>query len=150
MRYNILVFAYNFQKRKTWNLAIILIQNNNTYGFGNFLFIKQKHIHSKFIFILRNIIDVISFYFRGRRYLYKQKNPYTSLFVSSYNFKYNNPLLLFASRIYHGHLYPIVLMKIINKTTEEINKFFKNISRLNKTDYKKIEYDYEREEGNFN
>ena len=113
----------------------------NPYDFANFLFIKEKYPNSKFIFILRNPMHVISSDFRGRRYLYERKNPYTSLFVPGYNFRYDNPLLLHASRIYYGPLYPIVLMKIIKKTAEEINKFLNKISYMRKSEYIIIKYE---------
>ncbi len=113
----------------------------NPYDFSNFLFIKKIFPHSKFIFIHRNPIHVISSNIQAWYVLLKEKNPYTALFSSYYNQIFRNPLLLYFNKIYYSSNLPIGIFGIINRATKDTKYYLNNINSLEKKDYISITYE---------
>lgn len=113
----------------------------NPYDFSNFLFIKKMFPHSKFIFIHRNPIHVISSNMQAWNVLLKEKNPYTALFSSYYNQIFRNPLLLYFNKIYYSSPLPMGIYSIINHATKDTKYYLNNINSLEKKDYISITYE---------
>jgi len=120
------------------NKPIIL---KNHYDFPNFLFIKKMLPSSKFIFIHRNPLQVISSTMRAWKILLENKNPYTALFSRSYNQIFSNPLLLFIARLYYSSFFPLGIFNILNRSARAANYYLKNIDYLQKKNYISITYE---------
>lgn len=113
----------------------------NPYDFSNFIFIKKMLPESKFIFIHRNPINVISSNMQAWNVLLKEKNPYTALFSYHYDQIFKNPLLLYINRVYYSSLLPIGVFSIINRISKDAKNYLKNIDSLEKKDYISITYE---------
>lgn len=113
----------------------------NPLDFPNFMYIKKVFPDAKFIFIHRNPIYVTNSFIRAMQMLFKNKNPYTTLLSQTYEKIFDNPLLLYASRIYYSPNLPIGLTQIIHTSARNTSYFLKNINSLPKQDYVNIRYE---------
>lgn len=155
-------YVYLFSKKKTPDTLsernLILFKNlckkiqhisnnkypillKNPYDFPNFLYIKKQFANAKFIFIHRNPLEVLSSTIRAWQILYKEKNPYTSLFSEGYKKSYDNPFIQRILRFYYSSKYPLALYSIIRYSTKATNMYLQNINQLQKEEFISITYE---------
>ena len=125
---------------------IIYITNNNKsillknpYDITNFLYIKKIFPNARFIFIHRNPLFVLSSLLRTMKFLLKNRNEYTAIFSKGYRKLFENPFLLFLSRIYYT--LPLGLLYEIHSYSKVTKYFLNNIEFLSKNDYMSIRYE---------
>ena len=71
----------------------------------------------------------------------KNENPYTSMIYSDYKKTYENPLLLFGSRLIFSDKTPFGAITLIKLDSKGVNYYLRNISRLQENDYVEITYE---------
>lgn len=114
----------------------------NPYDFSNFLYIKKEFPNAKFVFIHRHPFPVLSSTIKAMRLLLKEKNTYTTELFRLYNEIFENPLLLFISRLLVNSLSFIGMGLYAIISAKSANYYLKNISKLPMDDYIAITYEH--------
>lgn len=113
----------------------------NPYDFTNFVFIKKNIPNVKFIFIVRNPLNIINSTMKMLKNISYEKNLYTALFSKNYNKYFANPLLLNIYKFYSSSILPFGLFRVINQSVKETNFFLNNIIKIHEEDYICIRYE---------
>ncbi len=112
----------------------------NPYDFDNFLYIKKTFPNAKFIFIHRNPNDSLSSFFKAVKLILKKQNLYTTLLFKNYKKVYENPLLLFLSRLFFSKTIFGSLF-LTKKASKAVNIYLKDAEKLSKDDFISIKYE---------
>jgi hypothetical protein len=113
----------------------------NPYDLSNFLYIKKMFPNAKFIFIHRDPFKTLSSLNKAVKYLFKSKNPYTTLLFKNYNIIFNNPFILYFARFIFSDFSPFGLIYLTMFSSRSIKYYMKNIKKLEKKDYVTIKYE---------
>jgi len=113
----------------------------NPYDLSNFLYIKKVFPNAKFIFIHRHPFKTFSSLNKAVKYLFKSRNPYTTLLFKNYNIIFDNPLLLCFARFIFSNFSPFGLIHFTLLSSSSIKYYMKNIDKLSKEDYVSIKYE---------
>ena len=113
----------------------------NPYDLPNFLYIKQVFPNTKFIFIHRHPFKTLSSSIKALRFLYKNKNPYTTQIYRFYNKTFENPLLLHAFRLLISKFFPFGVIFLTLYSRRSIKYYLKNIKYLPEENYTVITYE---------
>jgi len=125
-----------------------LISNNdypllfkNPHDYSNFLTIKKLYPNSKFIFIHRNPIDVISSTMWLWKTLLNSKNEYTAMFSKRYAQIFDIPLLLWLNRIFYTSIFPPGVFEVIHTCSYSTKYFLKNVNKIEENNFISIKYE---------
>lgn len=121
------------------NNKLLLLKN--PWDLSNFLTIKSLIPNAKFIFIHRHPYRSISSFVKATRMIIKKSNPYSMMVFEKYKKTYQNPLLLFMSRLLFYKYNPLGILYLANIDVRSINYYSKNISKLSSNDFVEITYE---------
>ncbi|MBN1280122.1 MAG: sulfotransferase [Candidatus Thermoplasmatota archaeon] len=113
----------------------------NPYDLHNFLYLKQRFPHAKFVFIHRHPLKTISSTLAALQLLLKKKNPYTAQLAPWYRHVFANPLLLLLYRFCFLHIPLIGMIYIIWLTKKSTRYYLNHVQSLPKEDYVAITYE---------
>ena len=113
----------------------------NPFDFSNIAYIKKVLPNSKFIFIFRDPIDILSSTVKAISFLLTDKHPYSAQIFRAYNKIFENPLLLYIARFCFSKLPFLGLIYITLHSAKVSEHFLKNVKYLSSEDYINVTYE---------
>lgn len=113
----------------------------NPWDFRNFMDIKGFFQESKFIFIHRHPMHVISSQVRAIRSLLVSQNMYTGLLTQQYAKLFERPMLLFVIRLLFSSHVPLGRKLLTRLLVRDATYFWEHIDSLRQTDYISVKYE---------
>lgn len=113
----------------------------NPWDFMNFMYVESAFPTSKFIFIHRHPIHVISSLLRANRSVFAAKNAYLALIAQWYAQLMDSPVRLFGVRLLFSSHLDLGLRIVTTHAVKATSYFLKEIGSLSNTHYVSVRYE---------